>query len=43
MSTSTQTTMPRLKARYRAEIMPELRERFGYENVMQIPGRSRSW
>ena len=38
MSTSTQTTMPRLKARYRQEIMPELREQFGYANVMQIPG-----
>jgi large subunit ribosomal protein L5 len=38
MSTSTETTMPRLKARYRAEIMPELREQFGYQNVMQIPG-----
>jgi large subunit ribosomal protein L5 len=38
MSTSTQTTMPRLKARYREQIMPELREQFGYANVMQIPG-----
>ena len=38
MSTSTQTTIPRLKARYRAEVMPELREQFGYDNVMQIPG-----
>jgi large subunit ribosomal protein L5 len=38
MSTSTQTTMPRLKARYREEIMAELREQFHYENVMQIPG-----
>ena len=38
MSTSTETTMPRLKARYREEIMPELREQFGYANVMQIPG-----
>jgi large subunit ribosomal protein L5 len=41
MSTSTETTettIPRLKARYRAEIMPELREQFGYDNVMQIPG-----
>ena len=38
MSTSTETTIPRLKARYRAEIMPELREAFNYENVMQIPG-----
>jgi large subunit ribosomal protein L5 len=38
MSTTTEVAMPRLKARYRAEIMPELREQFGYENVMQIPG-----
>jgi large subunit ribosomal protein L5 len=38
MSTSTETTMPRLKVRYREEIMPELREQFSYENVMQIPG-----
>jgi large subunit ribosomal protein L5 len=38
MSTSTETTMPRLKARYREEIMPELREQFSYQNVMQIPG-----
>jgi large subunit ribosomal protein L5 len=30
--------MPRLKARYREEIMPELREQFSYQNVMQIPG-----
>ncbi len=29
---------PRLKARYRAEIAPALREQFGYPNVMQIPG-----
>lgn len=28
---------PRLKQRYREEIVPELRERFGYENVMQVP------
>ena len=38
MSTATETTIPRLKARYRAEVMPELREQFGYDNVMQIPG-----
>ena len=38
MSTATETTMPRLKARYRAEVMPELREQFAYDNVMQIPG-----
>jgi large subunit ribosomal protein L5 len=28
----------RLKARYRAEIAPRLREQFNYANVMQIPG-----
>jgi large subunit ribosomal protein L5 len=31
-------TGPRLKARYRAEIKPALRDEFGYSNVMQIPG-----
>jgi large subunit ribosomal protein L5 len=30
--------MPRLKERYRAEIMPAMNERFGYANVMQVPG-----
>ena len=30
--------MPRLKARYRAEIAPALKEQFSYGNVMQIPG-----
>jgi large subunit ribosomal protein L5 len=29
---------PRLKQRYREEIMPALREQFSYGNVMQIPG-----
>lgn len=29
--------IPRLKARYREEIAPRLREEFGYRNVMQIP------
>jgi large subunit ribosomal protein L5 len=29
---------PRLKERYRAEIRDELRQEFGYANVMQIPG-----
>jgi large subunit ribosomal protein L5 len=29
---------PRLKARYREEILPALREEFGYSNVMQVPG-----
>ena len=30
--------MPRLKARYRAEIAPALKAEFSYGNVMQIPG-----
>ncbi len=30
-------TAPRLKTRYRAEILPALREQFGYHNVMQVP------
>jgi len=29
---------PRLKERYRAEIVAKLREQFGYENIMQVPG-----
>ncbi|MBX6766466.1 MAG: 50S ribosomal protein L5 [Actinomadura rubrobrunea] len=28
---------PRLKLRYRDEIAPAMRERFGYKNIMQIP------
>jgi len=32
------TTAPRLKARYREEILPALREQFNYGNVMQVPG-----
>jgi large subunit ribosomal protein L5 len=31
-------TQPRLKTRYREEILPALREEFGYPNVMQVPG-----
>ncbi|MDR7087769.1 large subunit ribosomal protein L5 [Aeromicrobium panaciterrae] len=34
----TATTAPRLKARYREEILPALREEFNYANVMQVPG-----
>jgi large subunit ribosomal protein L5 len=30
--------LPRLKARYREEIVASLREDFGYGNVMQVPG-----
>ena len=29
--------MARLRERYREEIIPALREKFGYENVMQVP------
>ena len=41
--TETQTTAsaavtPRLKTRYREEILPALRSEFGIENVMQVPG-----
>ena len=31
-------TMPRLKERYRAEIVPALREEFSFANIMQVPG-----
>src|SRR5690606_37635809 len=31
-------TAPRLKARYREEIIPALRTEFEFENVMQVPG-----
>ncbi len=30
--------LPRLKARYRDEIVAQLRDRFGYQNAMQVPG-----
>src|SRR3954464_14759263 len=32
------TTTPRLKTKYREEIVGKLREDFAYENVMQVPG-----
>ncbi len=42
MSTTTETsaprTSPRLKVRYREEIVPALREEFGFPNIMQVPG-----
>jgi large subunit ribosomal protein L5 len=31
------TASPRLKQRYREQIVPALREQFGYSNVMQVP------
>jgi large subunit ribosomal protein L5 len=37
-ATDTETReIPRLKQRYRQEILPSLREQFGYANVMQVP------
>ncbi len=39
MTTATkEVPAPRLKERYRAEIVAKLREQFGYTNPMQIPG-----
>jgi large subunit ribosomal protein L5 len=38
MATTETTTAPRLKTRYREEILPALREQFEYSNVMQVPG-----
>ena len=40
MSATTETArpLPRLKQRYREEIVDKLREEFGYTNVMQVPG-----
>ncbi|MFD5552881.1 MULTISPECIES: 50S ribosomal protein L5 [unclassified Streptomyces] len=34
----TTTTIPRLKTKYREEIIGKLREEFSHENVMQVPG-----
>ena len=38
MTEMTENTMPRMKVRYREEILPALREEFGYSNVMMVPG-----
>ncbi len=40
MATATQQTAapPRLKTRYREQIVPALRTEFGYTNPMQVPG-----
>ncbi len=35
---ATEKVVPRLKARYRAEIVPALLEEFSFSNVMQVPG-----
>ena len=43
-TTDTETTttatrpLPRFKSRYREEILPALKDEFGYANVMQVPG-----
>jgi len=37
-TTSANTEIPRLKARYREEILPALRTEFDIANVMQVPG-----
>jgi large subunit ribosomal protein L5 len=36
--TTTEVSVPRLKARYREEIVPALRKDGGYTNPMQVPG-----
>jgi large subunit ribosomal protein L5 len=38
MTTATTKTPPRLKTRYRAEIVPALRDEFQFPNIMQVPG-----
>jgi large subunit ribosomal protein L5 len=35
---STTTSTPRLKTRYREEIVPALRDEFQFANIMQVPG-----
>lgn len=35
---SADKAQPRLKQKYRAEIVPALREEFNYANIMQVPG-----
>ena len=37
-TTSTEKVQPRLKTRYREEIVPALREEFNFPNVMMVPG-----
>ena len=36
--TTTEKVVPRLKTRYREQIVPQLRSDFGYANPMQVPG-----
>ena len=37
-TSSSTKTMPRLKARYREEIVPALQSEFQFKNIMQVPG-----
>lgn len=37
MTTATEIPVPRLKERYRNEIVAQMRERYGYANPMQVP------
>ncbi len=41
MSEVTAPALPRLKQRYRAEIVPALTEQFGFDNIMQVPTLSK--
>jgi large subunit ribosomal protein L5 len=38
MTSATEVPVPRLKTRYREEIVPRLRDEFSYANPMQVPG-----
>jgi large subunit ribosomal protein L5 len=38
MTATAEPTAPRLRTRYREEILPALRDEFGLANVMQVPG-----
>jgi large subunit ribosomal protein L5 len=38
MTSATEVPVPRLKTRYREEIVPALRNEFSYANPMQVPG-----
>ena len=38
MTSTAEVSVPRLKARYRDEIVPELRKNSSYTNPMQVPG-----
>jgi large subunit ribosomal protein L5 len=37
MATATQTITPRLKSKYKDEVIPALMKRFSYKSIMQVP------